>query len=101
MTLSFYWAFLILLLGFLTGVIGSISYLKGLRGDGKRYPYYELILAGIPFGSLGVLLVLVLAKEIRDEDATHHHLILLSNLILLSLQIVAVFLLCYFKIIVF
>ncbi len=101
MTLSFYWAFLILLLGFLTGVIGSIAYLKGLRGEGKRYPYYELILAGIPFGSLGVLLVLALAKEIRDEDTTHHHLILFSNLIWLSLQIVAVFLLCYFKIIAF
>ncbi len=74
---------------------------KGASRRRKTLPYYELILAGIPFGSLGVLLVLALAKEIRDEDTTHHHLILFSNLIWLSLQIVAVFLLCYFKIIAF
>ncbi len=99
--IEFYYAFLILLLGFLSGVIGSIAYLKGIRGEGKSYPHYELILSGVLFGSLGVLLVLILSKEIKDEDKMHNHSALFSNLAMLLIQIGIVFLLSYFKVIVF
>ena len=81
-TISFYWAALILLLGSLSGVLRNITYLKGIRGEGKNHPYYELIFSGV-FLYLGILSVLALSKKIRDEDELHHHLVLISNLALL------------------
>lgn len=99
-TISTYWAFLIILVGFLSGVMGSLAFVKGKRGEGKMIPWYELILSGIFFGALAVLIVFIFSKEVQEEDKLHHHWILISQILMLCAHIALIFCLYYFGIIV-
>lgn len=78
-----------------------ISYVKKLRnGDDKGLKHYQVILLCILFGG-PALLITYMFKEIREEDILHHHLYLISGIVLSVLQILLVFLLCYFQVLTF
>lgn len=78
-----------------------ISYVKKLRnGDDKGLKHYQVILLCILFGG-PALLITYMFKEIREEDILHHYLYLISGIALSVLQILLVFLLCYFQVLTF
>ena len=103
MILSFsipsYWEIFVVFAGFLFGVRSSLAYVKGVRGDGKRYKLSEVLVSSVFFGASGVLLVYILSKEIRLEDKLGHRKFLFINIGLFLLQALLVFLLAYFKIV--
>lgn len=78
-----------------------ISYVKKLRnGDDKGLKHYQVILLCVLFGG-PALLITYMFKEIREEDVLHHYLYLISGIVLSVLQILLVFLLCYFQVLTF
>lgn len=78
-----------------------ISYVKKLRnGDDKGLKHYQVILLCVLFGE-PALLITYMFKEIREEDILHYYLYLISGILLSVLQILLVFLLCYFQVLTF
>ena len=78
--------------------MAGISYVKGIRDEGKKFSLNELIFTGI-LGAAGVLLVYCFSKEIRQDDKLAHRKVLWLNILFLSIHIVIIFLLFYFKVI--
>ena len=77
----------------------SFAYVKGVRGDGKSYPWSELLLSAWILGGLGVLLAYSMSKEIQLEDKSHKRLILICSILSFLIEITIVVLLSYFKVI--
>ena len=99
MQIQFYWVFLIVLLGFLSGIMVSFAFVKGVRGDGKSISWSELVISACILGGPGILLAYSLSKEIQLEDKNHKRAILLAAIASMVVEILIVFLLSYFKII--
>ncbi len=95
-----YWVILVVFTGFLFGVRCSLGFVKGVRGEGKRYKLKDVLVSSVFFGASGCLLVYILSKEIRLEDSVNHRLFLMLNIVLFLLQALLVFLLAYFKVVV-
>ena len=101
MHIQFYWVYLIALIGFLYGTMGGIAFVKGVRGDGKSLPWYELILSSVLLGGPGVLLVYLLSKEVRTEDKIRRHVVLITTIASILVEILIIVLLSCFGVIVY
>ncbi len=99
MQIPFYWVYLVVLIGFLSGVMVSFSYVKGVRGDGKSYPWSELLISAWILGGPGVLLAYSMSKEIQLEDKNHKRAVLLCSILSFLIEIAIIVLLSYFKVI--
>lgn len=89
--------FLSFILGFVSNYILCLKYLKYLRGETSvKYNDIAVILTSIIWGSPVVLFMYAIFSEIRIEDASHNHRLLISEIIILIIQIVIVILLGVF-----
>lgn len=90
--------FLSFIIGFVSNYILDLKYLKYLRGETSvKYNDIAVILTSIIWGSPVVLFMYAIFSEIRIEDASHSHRLLISEIIILIIQIVAVVLLAVFN----
>ena len=96
--ISSYVFFFVLIICFLGGVMAGISYVKGVRNEGRKFSLTELLVTGI-LGAGGVLLVYLISKEIRTDDRLSHHKVLWFNLAFFLIHILAIVLLFHFGII--
>lgn len=89
--------FLSFVLGFISTYIVALKYLRFLRGELKN-PITDiaLILTSIIWGSPIVLFMYCVFPEFRIEDSTKKRRLLISEIVILILQIVAIILLAYF-----
>ncbi len=89
--------FLSFIIGFISTYIVALKYLRYLRGELKN-PINDiaLILTSLIWGSPIVLIMYCLFSEFRIEDSVHNHRLLISEIVILIIQIVAVVLLAYF-----
>jgi predicted ATP-dependent Lon-type protease len=98
--LSFYYFFLICLVGFLGSYLACLAYVKVLRGDShKNVKDYDVILSSLLFGGPVGLVMELVFKEMRQEDATNHYRLLLSLIGLTIIQVVATYLLFHFNVV--
>ena len=88
------------MLGFITSYLVDINYLKKLRNNNKNFPRIEVILANIFFGG-PILILFYIFEEFRAEDKLNRRSFLISGIILSILQVVLVYLLFHFKLIIF
>lgn len=89
--------FLSFVLGFISTYIVALKYLRFLRGELKN-PITDiaLILTSIIWGSPIVLFMYYVFPEFRIEDSIKKRRLLISEIVILILQIFAVILLAYF-----
>ncbi len=99
MKIQAYLVILFVFLGFLFGVMSSLAFVKGKRGEGKRMELSNLYFATFLLAGPGCLLVYLLSKEIREEDRMEKRKYLLLILTAFVLEILVLFLLSYFGII--
>ncbi len=92
---------MVILIGFLYGIMVSFAFVKGVRGDGKRVSWAELLVSSWILGGPGILLAYSMSKEIQLEDKSHKRIVLLSAIASLLIEIAVVVLLSYFKIIIY
>ena len=89
--------FVSFIIGLVSNYILDLKYLKYLRGESNsKITDSAVILTSIIWGTPVILFMYCIFREIRFEDAAHKRRLLISCLIILALQIVAVVLLCYF-----
>ncbi len=99
MKIQAYLVILFVFLGFLFGVMSSLAFVKGKRGEGKRMELSSLYFAAFLLAGPGCLLVYLLSNEIQDEDKLSRHVYLLLILLSFVLEALLLFLLSYFHII--
>ena len=98
--MQFYVFIFIILAGILTNYAITISNLKKIRDDGSGYKSFEMVLCAVFFGA-PVLLFSLIFSEIRDLEKEQHHLFLISGIVLLILEAALVYLLIYYKVVIF
>lgn len=77
-----------------------ISNLKRIRSEEEPYKPFEIILCSLFFGGPTLLLSLMFS-EYREIEKEQHHLYLISGIALTLIDIAVVYLLIYFKVIIF
>lgn len=86
--------FLSFIIGFVSNYILALKYLRFLRGETQtKYTDITLILTSIIWGTPIILFMYCIFPEIRIEDAGKNRRLLISEIIILIIQIVAVVLL--------
>lgn len=98
--MKFYLLVLIILVGIFTNYMVIISNLKRIRNEEESYKPFEVILCAIFFGGPMLLLSLIFS-EYRDLERVNHHLYLISGIVLTILQVLLVYLLIHFGLIIF
>lgn len=89
--------FLSFMIGLVTNYILALKYLKKLRGEiESKYTDLTLILTSIIWGTPIILFMYCVFSEFRIEDAANKRRLLISEIIILVIQIIIVFLLAYF-----
>lgn len=92
--------FIIIMFGFITSYLVNISFLKKLRNNENNYRLWEVIMANIFFGGPLLLLFYAVFDEIRLQDRLSHHAILIFAILFSIMQVVGVYLLFHFKLII-
>jgi len=92
--------FVIIIVGFVTSYLVDMAYLKKLRNNEKNFPIWEVILVNLFFGG-PILLLFYIFDDFRLEDQINKYAFLMSGIILTVVQILIVFLLFQFKLIIF
>ena len=86
--------FLSFIIGFVSNYILTLKYLRFLRGETQtKYTDITLILTSIIWGTPIILFMYCIFPEIRIEDASKNRRLLISEIIILIIQIVTVVLL--------
>ena len=84
--------------GLLTNYLVMISHIRRLRNDGEGFKKGEILATTIFFGG-PILLLYNIYQDVRDDDPKHLYLIF--GIIYTVLQSLLVFLLIYFKVVIF
>ena len=91
--------FILLVVGLVSNYLLALRYLKGLRGEVTLIKDINLILCSIVWGTLIIIFMYLIFNEIRMEDKANKYRLIISEIIILILQVVLIFLLFYFKVI--
>ena len=97
--IPFEWLFLSFIVGLVTNYLLALQYLKGLRGASKGISDWWLIACSIVWGTPILLFMYALFPEIRMEDMAHSRRLLISEIVLLLLQIALVLTLSFLGVI--
>lgn len=93
--------FTLLVIGLVGTYSFTLQYIKYLRGETKKVVRdIDVILVSIFFGGPALVALSLAFKEIRIEDSTKHHRMLISAIIISIIQIVIYVLLFKFGVII-
>ena len=91
--------FILLVVGLVSNYLLALRYLKGLRGEVTLIKDINLILCSIVWGTPIIIFMYLIFNEIRMEDKANKYRLIISEVIILVLHVVLIFLLFYFKVI--